>query len=274
MALPDHKDTKGSNWTDLRIRVISGFVLAVLGALLLFSSGIWLRLGVSVLTGLMRWELVRMTAADGPGTGDPRRALAIGVLAGLVMLISIPLMLFSGAWPVLLVLFPIMAGWPGTAVRHRLPFVIFTLAIFGAGYGLFVIREEYGLIPTLWIVSCVMVSDIAGYFVGRMLGGPKFWPAISPKKTWSGTVAGWAGALLLTLILILATGSTDWSMLLAGPSIAFSGQLGDIAESWLKRRVGIKDSSDLIPGHGGVMDRFDAMSGAFAVALTLYLLGI
>ena len=84
----------------------------------------------------------------------------------------------------------------------------------------------------------------------------------------------WVVTWCASLILLLATGESDWSMLIAGPTIALAGQFGDIAESWLKRRVGVKDSSNMIPGHGGVLDRFDALSGAFLVALILYMLGI
>lgn len=257
---------KGS-WADLRVRVISGVVLALLGLGLLASHGLLLMFGVSVLVGLMMWELVRMTSA----TGDAAQPLIIGCLAGVVMLISL---LLPGKWPAVLALAPILLGWQRVLPAHRVPFVFFALAVFGAGYGLFAIREDYGLPAAFWIAGTVVISDIAGYFAGRYFGGPKFWPSISPKKTWSGTVAGWIGAFLFALILLLATGGSDWSMLIAGPTIALAGQFGDIAESWLKRRVGVKDSSNMIPGHGGVMDRFDALSGAFLVALILYMLGI
>ena len=128
------------------------------------------------------------------------------------------------------------------------------------------VREDAGLAVALWIAVTAVQSDVLGYFVGKALGGPKFWPAISPNKTWSGTLAGWVGALVLALALVL-TGHGSWWVLIAGPLLAFAGQMGDIAESALKRQTGIKDSSDLIPGHGGVMDRFDALTAAFLVAL-------
>lgn len=255
------------NWSDLKARVMSGVVLALLGLGLLASSGLVLTFGVSVLIGLMIWELVRMTSAR-PDASHP---LITGCVAGLAMLISL---LLPGPRDGLLALAPILIGWPRIAPAHRLPFVLFTLAIFGAGFGLYVMRETFGLLTTFWIAGTVVISDIAGYFAGRSLGGPKFWPAISPKKTWSGTIAGWVGAFLFALVLILLTHGTDWSMLIAGPVVALAGQFGDIAESWLKRRVGVKDSSDLIPGHGGVMDRFDALSGAFLVAMLLCAVGV
>ncbi len=111
---------------------------------------------------------------------------------------------------------------------------------------------------------------MAGYFAGRLLGGPKFWPRISPKKTWSGTLAGWALAAAVGWGMARHAG-IDAAPLLAALSAvtAFAAQMGDIGESWIKRRMGVKDSSGLLPGHGGVMDRFDGMTGA---SVFLYLL--
>ena len=110
-----------------------------------------------------------------------------------------------------------------------------------------------------------------GYFAGRSLGGPKFWPAISPKKTWSGTVAGWVGAALVGLGFVVFTGA-GWGLIVLSPLVSFAGQMGDIAESWIKRRTGVKDSSRLIPGHGGVLDRFDALIGAVVLVMLLGLI--
>lgn len=252
-------------WADLRPRVISGGILAVLGLLLLLSSGLWLRLGVSVVTGLMMWELARLTAWRHPEFHSPRHPALIGLLSGLVLL---AMLVLPGDWPLLLVVVPVLAGLPGTHVHERVAYVLFTCAILGAGYALVVVREVMGPPTLFWLVGTVVASDVLGYFVGRKLGGPRFWPAISPKKTWSGTIAGWVGAFALALALVIC-GQAGWILLLAGPLLALAGQFGDIAESWLKRRVGAKDSSDLIPGHGGVMDRFDAMSGALLLALVL-----
>ena len=147
---------------------------------------------------------------------------------------------------------------------------LIALALMVAGHGLFVLRDEAGRGAILWVVSVVIVSDVMGYFAGRTLGGPKFWPAVSPKKTWSGTVAGWLGAAGLGACFA-AAGYGGAALIFISPVIAFAGQLGDIAESWLKRRAGVKDSSRLIPGHGGVMDRFDALVGAMLAVMALQL---
>ena len=140
-----------------------------------------------------------------------------------------------------------------------------------SGYGLIYLRNEAGTPAILWLVLVVIASDVMGYFAGRILGGPKFWPAISPKKTWSGTVAGWVGAALVGLGFVMA-GYAGWGLVALSPLVAFGGQMGDIAESWVKRRAGVKDSSALIPGHGGVLDRFDAMTGAVVLLILLSLL--
>ena len=262
-------DKTGGQWGDLRTRVVSGVILAALGVGLLVSSGAVMRAGLSVLVGLMAWELARLTGHLDQPDRNERHALLIGVVAGLASAVFLLVPMLTGpdgvSWVVLWValLVPIILGWVGSVPRNRWPFVLFMLGIYGAAYGILVTRQIGGLNWIFWVAGTVVVSDVLGYFAGRTFGGPKFWPAISPKKTWSGTIAGWIGAVIWALIMVLVTGSGEWWMLAAGPLIAFAGQMGDIAESWLKRRVGVKDSSNLLPGHGGVLDRFDAMSGAF-----------
>lgn len=137
-----------------------------------------------------------------------------------------------------------------------------------------------GASAVFFLAGIVVVSDVAGYFAGRILGGPKFWPRVSPKKTWSGTVAGWIGAAALGVAVAAYMISTQdlhamsriWFIPVVAALLAFAGQMGDIIESAIKRRCGVKDSADLIPGHGGVLDRFDAMIGVGFVVAVLILL--
>lgn len=154
-----------------------------------------------------------------------------------------------------------------------------------AGYGLVILLAgaaliwlrglPNGFLLICWLLAVVIASDVMGYFAGRALGGPKFWPRISPKKTWSGTVAGWIGAALVGAIFAALDRGTGSGLVLLSPVVAFAGQMGDIAESAIKRRAGVKDSSHLIPGHGGVLDRFDALIFAAIVvgAAGLFLFG-
>ena len=145
--------------------------------------------------------------------------------------------------------------------QNRTVYMSFTVMILLAGFGLMQVRDDMGFGWMLWLVLVVVITDVFGYFAGRYFGGPKFWPAVSPKKTWAGTAAGWAGAALVGLVFSVNTGV---GLQLIGISIAISmaSQMGDIAESGMKRKMGVKDSSNLIPGHGGLMDRFDGMLGA------------
>ncbi|MDJ1156773.1 phosphatidate cytidylyltransferase [Chelatococcus sp. SYSU_G07232] len=129
-----------------------------------------------------------------------------------------------------------------------------------------------GLAVLLWMFAVVWATDIVAYFTGRSLGGPKLWPRVSPKKTWSGFVGGTlAGTFAGAMVAAAAQGRGIAVPLGYGTVVALSaiasiaGQFGDLAESALKRRAGVKDSGHLIPGHGGVMDRLDAFWAVAAI---------
>ncbi|HEX8165801.1 MAG TPA: phosphatidate cytidylyltransferase [Beijerinckiaceae bacterium] len=134
------------------------------------------------------------------------------------------------------------------------------------------VREHprLGLVAILWMFAVVWLTDIAAYFAGRRFGGPKLWPAVSPKKTWSGFLGGLAAAVMAGAAVVLVARQFGWeppvplgTVVLASAVASVASQLGDLGESALKRRFGAKDSGRLIPGHGGVMDRLD---GFWAVA--------
>lgn len=248
-----------SSWSDLAPRALSGLVMLAVGGGAIWAGGLAFQLLVIAAITAMIWELARMT--DAPG------AVPVAVLTGAAAL-SITVMAFAPGFARLaLVMLPALLGTLKPR-RDTGLFALYAVVILLSGLGLLVLRQDFGLVPILWIVSVVVVSDLAGYFAGRSLGGRKFWPAISPKKTWSGTVAGWMGAALLGYGFY-ATGHGGAVLIWLSPLLAFAGQLGDIFESAMKRRAGVKDSSNLIPGHGGVLDRFDAL--AFAILLTLAL---
>ena len=248
-----------ADWGDLKPRVLSAAVMIVIGGFAIWLGGVSFALLVVLLTGGRMWELARMTA-------DPARdlslwlgALAAGMLA-LNLWSSSPSMLVG-------LLVPAVAGVL-IPRRNKGMFFGYALVIMATGLSLVMIRNSLGLAPVLWVFGVVIASDVLGYFAGRIFGGPKFWPAISPKKTWSGTVAGWLGAVLVGYGFWQAGAGTA-ALLWASPLVGFAGQLGDIAESAIKRRSGVKDSSNLIPGHGGLLDRFDAL--AFAAIVTAVL---
>jgi phosphatidate cytidylyltransferase len=129
-----------------------------------------------------------------------------------------------------------------------------------------------GRATLLWLFALVWATDSAGYLVGRRAGGPRLAPRWSPKKTWSGALAGIVAAGLIGLITANILGLSMLSpvcWISLGLSVA--AQAGDLAESAAKRRFGVKDTSGLIPGHGGLLDRLDGMLAAAAVAAALTL---
>lgn len=249
---------KQGRWGDLPKRMLSAVIMLGVGAIDVWMGGLSFAILVLILTGVMIWELVRMQQPNAAWV-----AVAMGMLAT-VMLYAVLVLPIGPLWPLALVVPALVCS---ALVQHRKVAGVYAFAIMIAGFALIVLRDEAGRPVILWLVALVVASDVMGYFVGRSLGGPKFWPRISPNKTWSGTIAGWFGAALIGLAFVLLQGA-PWGLVLLSPVIALAGQLGDIAESWIKRRAQVKDSSRLIPGHGGVLDRFDALIGA-VVAITL-----
>lgn len=130
----------------------------------------------------------------------------------------------------------------------------------------------YGFSAVALLFAIVWSTDIVAYFAGRALGGPKLSPTVSPKKTWSGAVAGALGAMVAAVGVAGFLGALDkGTIALVAVFLSVVAQLGDLLESWVKRRFGAKDASRLIPGHGGVMDRLD---GFWAAALAGCLVGL
>ena len=252
----------GGNWDDLTVRITSGAAMAVVGIAAIVAGGVWFQMLAVFVTAVMVWELWMMIQPDRPTPGMLMAAFVASVFSGFLSTEREWLWVFMAIAPL------VGAMAIRTRPRERMTFFLFCFGIQLAGFGLVVFRADFSLAYLLWLVSIVVATDIFGYFAGRAFGGPKFWPAISPKKTWSGTIAGWIAAALI--------GVAFWFYTKAGASViwlsvllSFSGQMGDIAESALKRRAGVKDSSTLIPGHGGLFDRFDALLGASLVLLII-----
>ena len=130
----------------------------------------------------------------------------------------------------------------------------------------------WGFTALMFVLLIVWVTDIGGYFAGRGIGGPKLWPRVSPKKTWAGAIGGFA------LSLVIAAGFAAFDLGKTGPLLllaavlSIASQLGDLFESAVKRRFGVKDSSQIIPGHGGLLDRLDGFVAAVVLAAIFGLL--
>jgi phosphatidate cytidylyltransferase len=137
-----------------------------------------------------------------------------------------------------------------------------------------VIRADaaLGFIAMIFLFAVVWATDVAAYFAGRLLGGAKLAPAISPNKTWSGAVAGAIAGTVAGLAVVAVGGIEPLTPIVAVSCLlSVAAQFGDLFESWLKRRFGVKDASHAIPGHGGLMDRLD---GFLAAALAAALVGL
>jgi len=161
----------------------------------------------------------------------------------------------------------IWRGWP--SARARALWVAFGIVYLGASVaGLWVARSvEQGFFVTMVLFGVVWATDIGAYAFGRMIGGPKIAPSISPSKTWAGLLGGiFTVAALILIVFTIQTEQwpNQWGIalplsMLGAVLIAVIAQAGDFFESWLKRRADMKDSGTLIPGHGGLFDRIDGL---------------
>jgi len=244
-------------WSDLAPRLISAIVMLLVGGFVVWTGGLMFYIMIALCCGGLIWELVRMLVPD-----QRVVALQLGLLAAAATLAAA---LLSAVWVVPVLVAPALVGLSQLSQR-RAYYLGFALWVLIAGFGFIWLRDVLGLQWMLWLIAVVVVTDVAGYFAGRMIGGPKFWPRVSPKKTWSGTAAGWAAAALVG-VWFAQVQSGGLGLILLSVLVSMASQAGDVAESALKRKMGVKDSSALIPGHGGLFDRFDGMLGAAAMVL-------
>ncbi|NMM44033.1 phosphatidate cytidylyltransferase [Rhodospirillaceae bacterium KN72] len=270
--------------TDLKVRAVSGAVMILIAAVELYIGGSFFTAFVALLAGGMVWEALNLTKA----VGIWRRAIAIAtsVLSLLILMPALPdFGGVGGGGPVWLSLLLIGAclliAWSAASAKKAFPWGIVATASVCGGCLVIVLSELrsdlYHVPPLILLVPAVIGTDIGAYFTGRRLGGPKLAPRISPNKTWSGAIGGVVSAVILGALTawllrneLDAPGLLPLLPVLAGLSIC--AQIGDLVESWLKRRAGKKDSSHLIPGHGGLLDRFDGFLGASLMGLGPWLL--
>lgn len=246
--------------SELGLRIVSGLILAVVAGFAVFQGGLAFHLFMCLACAAMIWELFRITG----GQGDPLLANVLAALTFIALLLSARL-------PAPIAPLALLVG-PVTGVMmlrdNKIVFAVYSLVIMTTFAVFTLLRFGPGAMPFLWVVACVGAADIAAYFTGRTLGGPKLAPSISPGKTWSGALGGWIGAGVVGIGFSSLLGAPVAVMGVLSVVIGIASQLGDLGESALKRRFGVKDSSQLIPGHGGFLDRFDGMTGA-AIALLL-----
>ncbi len=252
-----------SRWGDLRLRVITGVALVALGGAEIWFGGAAFAILVALVTGVMIWELACMVSGNqGPQT------LQLGVLASACILFARQV---DPSFAAVLLAVPPVAG-AAFLPHHRRMFAISAFCIVVAGYALAGFRDNQGALLTIWLVGVVVATDIAGYFGGRVIGGRKFWPSVSPGKTWAGVFAGWLAAALVGLAFA-PHASIGPNLMWMSVMASFASQCGDLAESAVKRRIGVKDSGGILPGHGGFLDRFDGLVGATLLVTLVLVIG-
>lgn len=256
-------------WADLGVRLVSAVVLIPAVIADVWAGGIWFNLFVALLGVLMANEWVTICHRQ-----DQRQfALhAAAAIAGALLPLEVGIW---GSLAAIAVLWAISAGFARyqdpTGAKWRylgVPYVSLP------AIALVLLRNDqlYGIAAIIWIMVTVWSADSLAYFAGRIIGGPKLAPVISPKKTWAGLGGAVAGSALASLAFAIIAGLPGLLLLafLAG-LLAIVEQAGDLFKSAMKRHYGVKDSGRLIPGHGGVIDRVD---GLVAVAMAAALIGL
>lgn len=251
--------------SDLATRAMAGLVMIAVALAALWFGGIafWLLASAAALLMLAEWAgLMRASR------------LWIGLsLAGLgfALLVAGPIGAGVGQRAVAL-LVALAIGIAALARRPRLGAGLLYAGL--PAFGLLFLRgQPDGLALTLWTLAVVWATDIGAYFSGRAIGGPKLAPALSPNKTWAGLGGGVLAALLVGLAIAAGFGLPP-TLLLLGAPMAVLAQIGDLFESWLKRKAGVKDSGRLLPGHGGALDRLDGVVPVAALMGLLAAMGL
>ncbi|MBX3578031.1 MAG: phosphatidate cytidylyltransferase [Rhizobiaceae bacterium] len=250
--------------SDLYIRIASAIVLLAIVLPVAWRGGDWFRWFAVLLAFVIYGEWLAMA----------RTLNFQGLLHGLLLALVLGAMVTqTPVWAIFAILVAVLiigraydrltggSPWPAAGVAYA--------GLAGTCLGLLRGEDMPGLYVLLFLFATVWATDIAAYFVGRAVGGPKLARLISPGKTWSGALGGAVAGTLAGIAVAFAAKGAVALLALAALSLSVVAQIGDLFESWVKRQHGAKDSSRLIPGHGGVMDRVD---GLVAAAVILYVI--
>lgn len=253
---------------NLLIRLVSALVLVPMTLLAIWIGGIWFLGYIAGVVLLAGREWLRMIVPD----------MRIGVMAPLLAVLLTALLICGqapdmvlsavaviGASAVFLCISLLLGYRDGVAVTLGVPYILVPAVAI-----LWLRAEPQGLQYIIYLFFVVWATDTGAYFAGRLLGGPKLAPLISPKKTWSGAIGGTmaAGFIGLLVSLYFQSGTPGVALSLAC-FLAVVSQFGDLLESAIKRRYALKDTGGIIPGHGGVLDRVDGLLAA-AVGLAVF----
>ncbi|WP_313525178.1 phosphatidate cytidylyltransferase [Shinella sp.] len=255
--------------SELRLRILSGIVLAAVVLAATWYGGFAFRMLAATISVLVYYEWSTITRlADSDFRGNAFGWATVAGIAGLVIFgfdeLALPVLLSATVLSIVYALAVTKNGWLAGGIAYSGLTSISLAAIRG--------DTGEGFAAMIFIFAVVWATDILAYFVGRAIGGPKLAPPISPGKTWSGAIGGAVSAVIAGTLVHAAFFPLNglWIPVIA-LVLSVCSQIGDLFESFIKRRFGVKDSSRLIPGHGGVMDRVDglvfACFAAFLIAL-------
>lgn len=263
MASPERSGTPSPKWQDLGIRALSATVLIPIVLLDVWLGGVWYEIFVLLIGVLIAREWVRLALGD----QDFQLALhVLAVLAAGILPFGPGFLAAAGiiavAWAMSVALARTTGSkaiWPYLGIPYGA----------GATMALMVLGtdREFGALAIVWLMAVIWAADSLAYFAGRTIGGPKLAPVLSPKKTWAGLGGAITGGILASVFVAVVAGLNSLTMLaVLGGLLAVVGQAGDLFKSALKRFYGVKDAGQLIPGHGGVLDRVDGLIAAAMVA--------
>jgi phosphatidate cytidylyltransferase len=246
---------------DLRKRVASSVVMVVLAIAAVVVGGWAFVLFWTVAAIIIAWEWMSIVIAD---TRLPLTVAIAALLAAAAAAGSGRVLVACGALAAGAIAVAALARerrtWSGAGVLYA-GVLVLAPTLLRAGV--------HGVAAMFFLFAVVWVTDILGYFVGRAVGGPRLALSISPKKTWAGAVGGALGAVLAGMVFAALTGYSIIGSGLMAFALSLVSQGGDLIESAIKRRFGVKDASHVIPGHGGLMDRLDGFIAAAAVAVLI-----
>ncbi|MBL8565843.1 MAG: phosphatidate cytidylyltransferase [Hyphomicrobiaceae bacterium] len=252
--------------SDLKPRLLAGVAMALVAVGITYSGAVPFAAMVGIVALVMCWEWGRMVRGDELGIAFPLHLIAVAAATALAAAGMMREALFAVGVGAIVVL--ALAG------RHRLMSAAGVIYVGLPVVALIWFRNDsrLGLEAVLFLFLVIWTSDIAAFASGRTFGGPKLWPRVSPNKTWSGFIGGiTASALVGAMVAQFVAGASSAELGATGLVLALIAQMGDLAESALKRSFGVKDSSAIIPGHGGVMDRADS-TVAVSVAAAIFAL--
>lgn len=260
------------NFSDLSLRTITGAALAIVILSCLYTGGAYFVIVFSLLGACLLWEWLQICIANYQPEFRKNILITVmyvcyfGLIAAYLLGLPMSLSFLACFWVLGITSFFMRDIWASIGLLYAVLPILASFSIRFIGY------IGFWLLVFLFVI--LWATDVFAYFTGRLVGGPKLAPKLSPNKTWSGAIGGLLGSFLIFILVVLQLHFeflflSVWVFVLVGV-LSIVSQGGDLFESWLKRLKGVKDSGTFLPGHGGFLDRFDGFVPA-VVCLSLVL---